>query len=54
MAQFYNILTPVQRDQLDKYQGSGLYMGLGICPGGAGMGMGCGLGMMRGGFGPRQ
>ncbi len=50
-AQFYNILTPAQRDQLDKYEGAGLCMGLG---GGTGMGMmggGRGMGMMGGGLG---
>ncbi len=53
MAQFYNILTPAQKDQFDKYQGAGLCMGLGDCPG-AGLGMGRGMGMMHGSFGPRQ
>ena len=50
-AQLYNILTPAQRAQLDKYEGAGLCIGIG---GGAGMGMmggRRGMGMMRGGFG---
>jgi Spy/CpxP family protein refolding chaperone len=62
LAGLYSILTPAQRDQLDKLQGAGVCMGLGNCPGGgmgmmgggAGMGMRGrgGVGMMGGGFGP--
>ena len=57
-AEFYNLLTPAQRTQMDKLQGSGVCMGL--CNGtggGGGMGMrGRGMGMMGGGSGicPRQ
>ncbi len=50
MAQFYRILTPSQREQLDKYQGAGLCMGFGNCAGG----MGRGMGLMGSGLGPRQ
>lgn len=45
-AQFYNILTAAQRDQLDKYPGAGFCVGQGNCPRGSGMGM-----MMGRGFG---
>ncbi|MBZ5724395.1 MAG: Spy/CpxP family protein refolding chaperone [Acidobacteriia bacterium] len=50
-AQLYNILTPTQRDQFDKYEGAGLCMGLGWGPGMGMMGGGRGMGMMGRGFG---
>ncbi len=44
-AQFYNILTPAQRETLDKHEAAG-----GVCMGGNCQ-QGGGMGMMRGGIG---
>jgi hypothetical protein len=50
MGQFYNLLTPTQRDLFDKVHGAGMGFGMGMGRG-AGMGTGTGMGMMRGAMG---